>query len=70
MHAVGHLCSQALQESNMDSDLVQFIRDSTLLDEKENLASDQKLFYGLKKNFDCEKRNFTDAAIRLGEEVI
>ena len=70
MHAVGHLCSQALQESNMDSDLVQFIRDSTLLDEKENLASDQKLFYGLKKNLTVRKENFTDAAIRLGEEVI
>ncbi|XP_071485056.1 afadin- and alpha-actinin-binding protein A-like [Diadema antillarum] len=59
---------QALQDSSIDNNLLNFIRDSTLLDEKENLASEQKILYDMKAAFDKEQRNFTEATIRLGEE--
>ncbi|XP_041475194.1 afadin- and alpha-actinin-binding protein A-like [Lytechinus variegatus] len=59
---------QAVQETGMDGDFLGFIRESTLLDEKENLATEQNRLYGMKHNFEKEQRNFTDAAIRLGEE--
>uniref|UniRef100_A0A8C5Q3H1 SSX family member 2 interacting protein n=1 Tax=Leptobrachium leishanense TaxID=445787 RepID=A0A8C5Q3H1_9ANUR len=39
-----------------------------LLEDEERLREEWRLFREQKKNFDCERRSFTDAAIRLGHE--
>ena len=40
------------------------------MDEKESLADEKKLFYQQKASFEKERRSFTEAAIRLGHEVL
>jgi hypothetical protein len=41
-----------------------------LLEEKERLKEEWSLFKEQKKNFERERRSFTEAAIRLGLEVL
>ena len=43
--------------------------DSQLLEDRDSLEVERKLFKEQKANFDEERRVFTDAAIRLGREV-
>lgn len=41
-----------------------------MLEEKERLKEEWKLFRDQKKNFERERKTFTEAAIRLGLEVL
>ncbi|XP_006898422.1 PREDICTED: afadin- and alpha-actinin-binding protein [Elephantulus edwardii] len=51
-----------------DDDTTSLLRDCYLLEEKERLKEEWSLFKEQKKNFERERRSFTDAAIRLGLE--
>ncbi|XP_048395621.1 synovial sarcoma, X breakpoint 2 interacting protein a isoform X2 [Stegostoma tigrinum] len=51
-----------------DDETAVLVRDCYLLEEKERLKEEWRLFSDQKKNFERERRNFTDAAIRLGHE--
>ncbi|XP_062920867.1 synovial sarcoma, X breakpoint 2 interacting protein a isoform X2 [Mobula hypostoma] len=51
-----------------DDETAVLLRDCYLLDEKERLKEEWRLFNEQKKNFERERRNFTEAAIRLGHE--
>ncbi|XP_038048574.1 afadin- and alpha-actinin-binding protein B-like isoform X2 [Patiria miniata] len=59
---------QTVQDSSMDEGLMALLKDSQFLEEKECIAEEKKLFYQQKAAFEKERRNFTDAAIRLGHE--
>lgn len=52
-----------------DDDTTSLLRDCYLLEEKERLKEEWSLFKEQKKNFERERRSFTEAAIRLGLEV-
>ena len=52
-----------------DDDTTSLLRDCYLLEEKERLKEEWSLFKEQKKNFEKERRSFTEAAIRLGLEV-
>ncbi|XP_007944381.1 afadin- and alpha-actinin-binding protein [Orycteropus afer afer] len=51
-----------------DDDTASLLRDCYLLEEKERLKEEWSLFKDQKKNFERERRSFTEAAIRLGLE--
>ncbi|XP_056671393.1 afadin- and alpha-actinin-binding protein isoform X7 [Monodelphis domestica] len=51
-----------------DDDTSSLLQDCYLLEEKERLEEEWALFKEQKKNFDKERRSFTEAAIRLGLE--
>lgn len=51
-----------------DDDTSSLLRDCYLLEEKERLKEEWSLFKEQKKNFEKERRSFTEAAIRLGLE--
>ncbi|XP_075471772.1 afadin- and alpha-actinin-binding protein isoform X2 [Ascaphus truei] len=51
-----------------DDETALLLRDCYLLEDKERLRDEWKLFNEQKKNFERERRNFTEAAIRLGHE--
>ncbi|XP_025768487.1 afadin- and alpha-actinin-binding protein isoform X4 [Puma concolor] len=51
-----------------DDDTTSLLRDCYLLEEKERLKEEWSLFREQKKNFEKERRSFTEAAIRLGLE--
>ncbi|XP_066124881.1 afadin- and alpha-actinin-binding protein isoform X4 [Saccopteryx bilineata] len=51
-----------------DDDTTSLLRDCYLLEEKERLKEEWSLFKEQKKNFEKERRSFTEAAIRLGLE--
>ncbi|XP_078075125.1 synovial sarcoma, X breakpoint 2 interacting protein a isoform X3 [Mustelus asterias] len=51
-----------------DDETAVLVRDCYLLEEKERLKEEWRLFNDQKKNFERERRNFTEAAIRLGHE--
>ncbi|XP_078264237.1 afadin- and alpha-actinin-binding protein A-like isoform X2 [Rhinoraja longicauda] len=60
---------QLLQFSaQCDDETAVLLRDCYLLEEKERLKEEWALFNDQKKNFERERRNFTEAAIRLGHE--
>ncbi|XP_067892710.1 synovial sarcoma, X breakpoint 2 interacting protein a isoform X2 [Heterodontus francisci] len=60
---------QLLQlNAQCDDETAVLLRDCYLLEEKERLKEEWKLFNDQKKNFERERRNFTEAAIRLGHE--
>uniref|UniRef100_A0A2R9AF10 SSX family member 2 interacting protein n=1 Tax=Pan paniscus TaxID=9597 RepID=A0A2R9AF10_PANPA len=52
-----------------DDDTTSLLRDCYLLEEKERLKEEWSLFKEQKKNFERERRSFTEAAIRLGLEI-
>ncbi|XP_071983002.1 afadin- and alpha-actinin-binding protein isoform X1 [Engystomops pustulosus] len=51
-----------------DDDSSTLLQDCYLLEDQERLQQEWKLFNEQKKNFEKERRNFTEAAIRLGHE--
>ncbi|XP_074858601.1 afadin- and alpha-actinin-binding protein isoform X2 [Carettochelys insculpta] len=61
---------QLLQQlmSPCDDDTSVLLQDCYLLEERERLQEEWKLFREQKKNFERERRSFTEAAIRLGLE--
>ncbi|XP_021508822.1 afadin- and alpha-actinin-binding protein isoform X2 [Meriones unguiculatus] len=61
---------QLLQQlaTTCDDDTSSLLRDCYLLEEKERLKEEWSLFKEQKKNFERERRSFTEAAIRLGLE--
>uniref|UniRef100_A0A8C0FD60 SSX family member 2 interacting protein n=1 Tax=Bubo bubo TaxID=30461 RepID=A0A8C0FD60_BUBBB len=62
---------QLLQQQLMspcDDDTTLLLQDCYLLEERERLQEEWRLFREQKKNFEKERRSFTEAAIRLGLE--
>ncbi|XP_035375625.1 synovial sarcoma, X breakpoint 2 interacting protein a isoform X2 [Electrophorus electricus] len=51
-----------------DEETAALLNDGYLLEEKERLKEEWSLFHEQKKNFEMERKNFTEAAIRLGHE--
>lgn len=62
-----HLLQQQVVVAS-DDDTSTLLRDCYLLEDQERLQQEWKLFTEQKKNFEKERRNFTEAAIRLGHE--
>lgn len=56
---------QAMQDSVPGES---YIHVSGMLEEREALSEEKRLFYQQRANFEEERRNFTEAAIRLGRE--
>lgn len=56
--------------SPCDDDTTLLLQDCYLLEERERLQEEWTLFREQKKNFEKERRSFTEAAIRLGLEVL
>nr|XP_055057451.1 afadin- and alpha-actinin-binding protein-like isoform X3 [Misgurnus anguillicaudatus] len=66
-----HMQQQLLQQdmsSPCDEETAALLNDCYTLEEKERLKEEWRLFNEQKKNFERERRNFTEAAIRLGHE--
>ncbi|KFO87370.1 Afadin- and alpha-actinin-binding protein, partial [Buceros rhinoceros silvestris] len=62
---------QLLQQQLMspcDDDTTPMLQDCYLLEERERLQEEWRLFREQKKNFEKERTSFTEAAIRLGLE--
>ncbi|KAM5147941.1 afadin- and alpha-actinin-binding protein isoform 1-T1 [Mantella aurantiaca] len=62
-----HLLQQQIIVGN-DEDTSALLQDCYLLEDQERLQEEWRLFNEQKKNFEKERRNFTEAAIRLGHE--
>uniref|UniRef100_A0A8D0HJ94 SSX family member 2 interacting protein n=1 Tax=Sphenodon punctatus TaxID=8508 RepID=A0A8D0HJ94_SPHPU len=62
------LLQQQLTSPSDDDDTNPLLKDCYLLEERERLQEEWKLFREQKKNFERERRSFTEAAIRLGLE--
>lgn len=56
--------------SPCDDDTTPLLQDCYLLEERERLQEEWRLFREQKKNFEKERTSFTEAAIRLGLEVL
>ncbi|XP_053486016.1 synovial sarcoma, X breakpoint 2 interacting protein a isoform X1 [Ictalurus furcatus] len=65
-----HTQQQLLQQlvSPCDEDTVAILNDGYTLEEKERLKDEWRIFSEQKKTFERERKNFTEAAIRLGHE--
>ncbi|XP_056598546.1 synovial sarcoma, X breakpoint 2 interacting protein a isoform X2 [Triplophysa dalaica] len=66
-----HMQQQLLQQqlnSPCDDETAALLNDCYTLEEKERLKEEWRLFNDQKKNFEKERKNFTEAAIRLGHE--
>lgn len=61
-----HLLQQQIIVGNEDTSAL--LQDCYLLEDQERLQEEWRLFNEQKKNFEKERRNFTEAAIRLGHE--
>jgi X breakpoint 2-interacting protein len=69
MH-ITHFCLQnAIQTQKHQQAGEPFLDDSKLLQEKESLSEHQRLFREEKNNFMEERKQYTEAAIKLGKEV-
>ena len=64
------LSEQQQLNSSIDDETAAILNDGYTLEEKERLKEEWLLFDGEKRNFERERKNFTDAAIRLGREVL
>ncbi|KAM9130278.1 afadin- and alpha-actinin-binding protein isoform 2-T2 [Pangshura tecta] len=62
------LLQQLMSPCGDDDDTSVLLQDCYLLEERERLQEEWKLFREQKKNFERERRSFTEAAIRLGLE--
>lgn len=51
-----------------DEETAAVLNDSYMLEEKERLKEECRVFEEQRKTFEMERRNFTEAAIRLGHE--
>ncbi|KAI4809763.1 hypothetical protein KUCAC02_018628 [Chaenocephalus aceratus] len=67
IHAQQQLLQQQLHTS-FDDETAALLNDCYTLEEKERLKEEWRLFEEQKINFERERKNFTDAAIRLGRE--
>lgn len=56
--------------TSFDDETAALLNDCYTLEEKERLKEEWRLFEEQKINFERERKNFTDAAIRLGREVL
>ncbi|NXM20533.1 ADIP protein, partial [Ploceus nigricollis] len=56
------------QQLTCDDDTTLLLQDCYLLEERERLQEEWRLFREQKKNFEKERKSFTEAAIRLGLE--
>ncbi|XP_030218763.1 synovial sarcoma, X breakpoint 2 interacting protein a [Gadus morhua] len=66
-----HTQQQLLQKqlnSSFDDETAALLNDCYTLEEKERLKEEWRLFEEQKGNFERERKNFTEAAIRLGHE--
>ncbi|XP_060731417.1 synovial sarcoma, X breakpoint 2 interacting protein a isoform X2 [Tachysurus vachellii] len=65
-----HTQQQLLQQlvSPCDEDTATLLNDGYTLEEKERLKDEWRIFNEQKKTFERERKNFTEAAIRLGHE--
>uniref|UniRef100_A0A673KMI7 Afadin- and alpha-actinin-binding protein-like n=1 Tax=Sinocyclocheilus rhinocerous TaxID=307959 RepID=A0A673KMI7_9TELE len=62
---------QLLQQqlnTSCDEETAAILNDSYMLEEKERLKEEWRVFEEQRKNFEIERRNFTEAAVRLGHE--
>ncbi|XP_062850667.1 synovial sarcoma, X breakpoint 2 interacting protein a [Trichomycterus rosablanca] len=59
---------QQLVSSPCDEDTAALLNDGYTLEEKERLKEEWSIFSQQKKTFERERKNFTEAAIRLGHE--
>ncbi|XP_068095231.1 afadin- and alpha-actinin-binding protein isoform X2 [Hyperolius riggenbachi] len=62
-----HLLQQQIIVGSED-DTSALLQDCYLLEDQERLQEEWRLFHEQKNNFEKERRNFTEAAIRLGHE--
>uniref|UniRef100_A0A3Q4BAD7 Uncharacterized protein n=1 Tax=Mola mola TaxID=94237 RepID=A0A3Q4BAD7_MOLML len=67
IHAQQQLLQQQLN-SSFDEETAALLHDCYTLEEKERLKEEWRLFEAQKRNFERERNNFTEAAIRLGRE--
>lgn len=56
--------------TSFDDETAALLNDCYTLEEKERLKEEWRLFEEQKINFERERKNFTEAAIRLGREVL
>lgn len=66
-----HTQQQLLQQqlnSSFDDETAAILNDCYTLEEKERLKEEWRLFEEQKRNFERERKSFTEAAIRLGHE--
>lgn len=66
-----HMQQQLLQQqlsSPCDEETAALLNDCYTLEEKERIKEEWMLFSEQKRNFERERKNFTEAAIRLGHE--
>uniref|UniRef100_A0A4W5PP60 Synovial sarcoma, X breakpoint 2 interacting protein a n=1 Tax=Hucho hucho TaxID=62062 RepID=A0A4W5PP60_9TELE len=63
-----HTQQQLLQSPCYDDETAALLNDCYTLEEKERLKEEWRLFDEQRRNFERERNNFTDAAIRLGHE--
>lgn len=64
------LLVQQQLNSSFDEETAALLHDCYTLEEKERLKEEWRLFEEQKRNFERERNNFTEAAIRLGREVL
>lgn len=64
------LFSQQQLNTPCDEETGAVLNDCYMLEEKERLKEEWRGFAEQRKNFETERRNFTEAAIRLGHEVL
>lgn len=62
------MCEQQLV-SPCDENTAALLNDGYTLEEKERLKDEWRIFNEQKQTFERERKNFTEAAIRLGHEV-
>lgn len=60
---------QQQPHASFDDETAEFLSDCYTLEEKERLKEEWRLFEEQKRNFERERKYFTEAAIRLGREV-
>ncbi|KAK3090643.1 hypothetical protein FSP39_013337 [Pinctada imbricata] len=63
-----HLIKNFIHAQSEAEEGPSFLHDSQLLQEKEALTEQRRLFYTEKANFEKERRQLTEEAIRLGEQ--
>lgn len=67
MHLI--LLLQQQLNTSFDDETAALLNDCYTLEDKERLKEEWRLFEEQKRNFQRERKTFTEAAIRLGREV-
>lgn len=63
------MAAQQQLNSSLDDETAALLHDCYTLEEKERLKEEWRLFEEQKRNFERERKSFTEAAIRLGRDV-